>query len=225
MSLSFTGIEIVMLCVDFVWNALKTDKNNWMNQIGNAHRHRGKTKRMRLFDCAKVVMFGAAATTNNNKLKAKIVCVFHLLRRAHTSRYIDVLIVVRMPLLPCSKENRTKKKIETQSNAHKCTHTHTRRRAYLCVCVCVREYIRAAPLCVRVYGNTYYVSHLHARPYSIQHIIIKIYRHTHTAVAPSNKLLTISNTHTQTYTHACMRDTIQWHTHTMILATRNQFPF
>lgn len=76
-------------------------------------RHRGKTERMRLFDCAKVVMFGAAATTNNNKLKAKIVCVFHLLRRAHTSRYIDVLIVglyaavAVLKRKPYKKENRS----------------------------------------------------------------------------------------------------------------------
>lgn len=116
---------------------------------------------------------GAAATTNNNKLKAKNVCIFHLLRRAHTSRYI----VVCLSSFVCRccrarQENRIKKKIETKSNAHKCTRRHTYEGQHTCE-------IRAATMCALV---RYHVLRIPlARP-TVQHTTYnnKAYRHRHT---------------------------------------------
>lgn len=144
---------------------------------------------------------GAAATTNNNKLKAKSICVFHLLRRAHKQVGTSaVLIVVCTLLQPYSKENRIKKKIETKSNAYKCTHTHT--PSELCVCECIHT--GCAYVCVCVYVNTYYVSHLHARPYSIQHIIINIqYMYTHSRfIQQTTHDFQYTHMHTHSLTHS-----------------------
>lgn len=134
------------------------------------HNGRSREKKlMCLFDCAKSYDVGVAATTNNNKLKAKNVCVFHLLRRAHKSVHRCLSSFVRCCcccwLKPCFKRKPYKK--ENRNNP---MHTNVHTRTNTCICVWIHMGLRQPMyVCVR---NTYNVSHLHARPYSIQHIII-----------------------------------------------------